>query len=183
MAHNFNIACINQCTEAEGPGKRFAIWFQGCDKKCAGCCNPELFEVKPAHILSLDEVLKIIVDAKDNFKIEGVTYLGGEPTLQNGLLKLSKEIKKLGLGVILLTGNKFESLDIDLISAVDLIIDGQFEIDKPDNDRNLIGSTNQNIIFITERYKNFKNWFYDYRPKRIEINIGTELFLTGDKVL
>ena len=179
---NFNIACINQCTEAEGPGKRLAIWFQGCDKRCVGCCNPELFEFKPAHILSLDETLKIIIDAKDRFGIEGVTYLGGEPSLQNGLSELSLEIKKAGLGVILLTGRKAEELDDELRMAVDLVIDGGFEVDKPDNTRNLMGSTNQNLVFITDRYMPFENWFYDRRPKHMEINVGEGLYMTGDKV-
>lgn len=180
---NFNIACINQCTEAEGPEKRLAIWFQGCDKRCAGCCNHELFDFKPAHILSLDKVLEIITEARERFGIEGVTYLGGEPVLQQGLPELSKEIRKIGLGVILLTGKNVEELNEDLKSSVDLIIDGGFEIDKPDNVRNLIGSINQKLFFVTERYLSFKDWFYTNRPKHIEINISNGLFITGDKVL
>jgi len=179
---NFNIACINQCTEAEGPGKRLAIWFQGCDKRCAGCCNPQLFDFKPAHILSLNETLEIVINAKERYNIEGVTYLGGEPSLQHGLSELSVEIKKMGIGVILLTGKKAGELAEELKTAVDLIIDGGFEIDKPDNKRNLIGSTNQSLVFITDRYLPFERWFYDYRPKRMEINIGGELFMTGDKI-
>ena len=35
------IAQVVPCTEAEGPGKRFAVWFQGCPLRCPGCCNPE----------------------------------------------------------------------------------------------------------------------------------------------
>jgi anaerobic ribonucleoside-triphosphate reductase activating protein len=182
-APKFNIACINQCTEAEGPEKRLAIWFQGCDIRCADCCNPELFDIKPAHILSLDKVLEIITEAKEHFSIEGVTFLGGEPTLQRGLAELSIEIKKMGLGIILFSGRKAEEINEELKSTVDIIIDGGFENDKPDNTRNLIGSANQRLIFITGRYQPFKEWFYSHRPKRMEINISNGLFMTGDKVL
>ncbi|HGG57662.1 MAG TPA: 4Fe-4S cluster-binding domain-containing protein, partial [Nannocystis exedens] len=37
------IAHIVAITEAEGPGRRFALWVQGCSLHCPGCCNPELF--------------------------------------------------------------------------------------------------------------------------------------------
>ena len=180
----FNIACINQCTEAEGPGKRLAIWFQGCNKRCKGCCNPQLLDIKPVNIILLGDLLKIIEEAKNRFDIEGVSFLGGEPTLQQGLAELSQEIRNMGLGVILLTGNKAEELDEQLKANVDLIIDGGFENDKLDNERNLIGSTNQHLIYMTERYRPSKEWFYTPRPKRLEINISSEsgLFITGDKV-
>jgi anaerobic ribonucleoside-triphosphate reductase activating protein len=183
LKYNFNIACINSCTETEGPEKRLAIWFQGCDIRCNGCCNPQLFELKPAHILSLDNILEIVAEAKKQFSIEGVTFLGGEPTLQQGLPQLSAEIKKMGLGVILLTGRQVEELSENLASATDLIIDGGFDSKKPDNERNLIGSTNQRIIHITERYKPYEDWFYSYREKRMEINISDKLFMTGDKII
>ena len=183
--HKFNVACINQCTEAEGPGKRLAIWFQGCDKRCDGCCNPELLDFKQAHILTLEMLVEIINNAKKQFNIEGVSFLGGEPALQQGLAELSLEIKKNGLGVILLTGKKIEDLDGKLRTSVDMIIDGGFEKDKPDNERNLVGSTNQKLFFISERYRPFEEWFYIPRPKRVEINISGDqgLLFTGDKII
>ena len=180
MNYDFNIACINQCTEAEGPRKRLAIWFQGCDKRCEGCCNPELHEIRPAHIISIDALLGLIHDAKKEFGIEGVTFLGGEPTLQQNLPKLSLKIKELGLGVILFTGNMAEELDNELKFSVDMIIDGRFEINEPDNKRNLIGSLNQRMIHVTDRYRLDDAWFYTPRPKRIEVNISDKMFITGD---
>ncbi|MDR1654345.1 MAG: radical SAM protein [Prevotellaceae bacterium] len=179
----FNIALINQCTETEGVFKRLAIWFQGCEKQCAGCCNPELFPFVPANIVSLGNLLEIITNAKQKFDIEGVTYLGGEPTLQHGLAKLSKEIQSYGLGVILFTGKQYEELPQELIGSVDLIIDGGFEKDNPDNERNLIGSKNQRIICVTDRYRDSLDWFYVPRPKREEINVTENLVITGDVII
>jgi len=181
----FNIACINQCTEAEGPGRRLAIWFQGCDKHCENCCNPELLELKAANILSIDQIIDIIKEAKIQFNIEGITFLGGEPVLQQGLAELSQKIRDLGLGTILLTGKNIEELNEQIKDSVDLIIDGGYEKDKPDNERNLIGSSNQRIFFITERYREDKDWFFIPRLKRLEINISDNsgLFITGDKLL
>ena len=178
----FNIAAINRCTEAEGPDKRLAIWFQGCDKRCVDCCNPELFDLKPAHILTLDELLGIIIKTKEQFGIEGVTFLGGEPTLQQGVAELTRAIRAMDLGIILFTGKQAEDLPNELKAVVDIIIDGGFERDKRETARNLVGSTNQRIIFTTERYRPHEQWFYTPRPKRVEINIAGGLFITGDKV-
>lgn len=180
MSLNFNIAAINQCTESEGPYKRLAIWFQGCNIQCAECCNPKLFSLKKANVISLDNLIEVINEAKSKFEIEGVTFLGGEPTMQEGLSELSKSIQKVGLGVLLFTGRVLEELPEELVKSVDLIIDGQFEKDYIDNERNLIGSKNQRLICISNRYKNSLNWFYSIRPKKVEINVSEMIFTTGD---
>ena len=182
MNYNFNIATINQCTESEGPFKRLAIWFQGCNIQCKECCNPNMFVFKQANIVLLDELFKIIIEAKSNFGIEGVTYLGGEPTLQQGLSELSKRLKQLDIGVLLFTGNLYEELPKELIENVDLIIDGQFEKENRDNERNLIGSKNQRLIYVTDRYKNSLDWFYSIRPKQVEISISEKIIMTGDVI-
>jgi anaerobic ribonucleoside-triphosphate reductase activating protein len=179
----FNVARINLCTEAEGPFKRMAIWFQGCTIGCPGCCNPELQEMKTAHIMSLEEIIGVALKSKEENGIEGVTYLGGEPTLQKHLTELSNEFQKVGLGVILFTGYKIMQLNESLISSVDLIIDGQFIQNKIDRNRNLVGSTNQKFNHISNRYYNDMNWFMNKRDLQVDINVSEDFLITGDVVI
>lgn len=179
-----NIAYINTCTETEGPYKRLAIWFQGCNILCKACCNPELQALRIRHIITVEELFNIILDSKDKYDIEGVTFLGGEPTLQEGLISLAFLLKMNNIGTILFTGKKIEMLDNDLINNLDLVIDGKFEVSKIDTKRNLIGSENQNIYFLTNRYKKEEKWFFEKREKKIEINIMKEnsIFISGDVI-
>ena len=41
-----SVAQIVRCTEAEGPGKRYALWFQGCPLRCPSCCNPTTSHIR-----------------------------------------------------------------------------------------------------------------------------------------
>ncbi len=172
----FNIASMKLCTEALGPGRRMAIWFQGCNLGCKGCCNPELQPFVPRHIMGMSEILRAAEDAKRNLGIEGVTFIGGEPTLQSGLPALARSIHSLDLGIIMFTGRRFSELEEDLIENLDLIIDGRFEIDNRDYERNLIGSRNQKMINVSERYSD-NDWFSDTRCDYIEIDVD------GDRII
>lgn len=177
----FNIASINRCTETEGPYKRLAIWFQGCNIGCRGCCNPDYRPIVPKHILALDELIEIISQAQKELGIEGVTYLGGEPTLQQGLPLLTSDIKKIGLGVIAFTGRKYEDV-IGILSGCDLVLDGAYEQYKPDKERRLLGSVNQRILHLTERYKNVDNWFKSTGIKAVEVHVGNMILANGDVI-
>lgn len=174
----FNIAAINLCTETEGPYKRLTIWFQGCDIHCNGCCNPDYqtFEIK--YVVSLTELLRIINDAKERFGIEGVTYSGGEPTLQKSLPFLTRAIKNLDLGVIAFTGHKYEEVS-SLLHGCDAVLDGEFNESLRDNKRILLGSSNQRVLCLTERYKNLEGYL-STRNKSVEINVGNYIFANGD---
>lgn len=180
LSKKLNIAHINVCTEAEGPYKRMAIWFQGCNILCGGCCNPELQDIKVAHILTVQETLDIAIKSKKENKIEGVTFLGGEPTMQEGLGHLANALALNGLGTILFTGMTYDSLEKSVRNAMDLIVDGRFEMNQIDEVRNLVGSKNQVIIYVTDRYRDMNNWFLNTREKRIEINFSDALFVNGD---
>src|SRR5581483_9626290 len=72
------LAQVVPCTEAEGPGRRFALWFQGCPLRCPGCCNPEMLPFQGGQRMTLTDVLAQL-DAAREAGIEGVTLLGGEP--------------------------------------------------------------------------------------------------------
>lgn len=106
----FNVAAINLCTETEGPFKRLTIWLQGCDIHCKGCGNSVFQPNEPNHLMTLEEVIGLISDSKKEFGIEGVTYTGGEPTLQMHFPELTKTIQNLGLGVISFTGHRYDGV-------------------------------------------------------------------------
>ena len=166
------------CTEALGPYKRMSIWFQGCNLGCKDCCNPELQPFEKRHILSLQDLIRIATDAKDKYGIEGVTFIGGEPTLQQNLNLLAHAFQKLGLGIILFTGKLYSELDEELIRYLDTIIDGRFETDNRDITRNLVGSNNQKIINVTDRYSD-NAWFTDLRPDYIEIDLTEDWIISS----
>ena len=174
----FNIASVKMCTEALGPYRRMSIWFQGCDLGCPGCCNPELQPFEVRHVLTQSELIRIATRARDEFGIEGVTFIGGEPTLQKGLESLASALRGLGLGIIMFTGKLFSELDGELIKQLDTVIDGRFETDNRDVSRNLIGSNNQRIINVTDRYSE-TTWFTDLRPDYIEIDIDDDEIISS----
>lgn len=176
----FNVASINTCTEAEGPYKRLCIWFQGCHIHCPGCCNPDYQPFEARHIMSLEDLITAIKEAKEWFAIEGVTYSGGEPTCQRNLPLLTKEIKLLGLGVISFTGRMYKDVS-EILDGCDVVLDGSFKEDLPETKRRLLGSKNQRIICLTERYKDcIDSWFSDHN-RVVEVSVGSKIIANGDK--
>ena len=78
-----NIASIRKCTESEGIGKRFAIWTQGCLKRCKNCCNSNMQSFVARNIIDSEIIIKDIKLSKEKYDIEGITLIGGEPILQS----------------------------------------------------------------------------------------------------
>lgn len=175
----FNVAYIKLSTKTEGPFNRCCIWFQGCNLNCKGCCNKELQPLIPKHIVTLNKLIQIILEAKQKYDIEGVTFSGGEPSLQQGLLELNKEIRTLGLGIIMFSGKKKDEIDEKLVNSVDLLIDGPYIDSQRDNSRILIGSKNKSLCFITGRYKEEENYFYNKTAVE-EIAAEDFIFINGD---
>lgn len=178
----YNVASVKLCTEALGPFKRMAIWFQGCSFDCKGCCNPELQPLVPKHLVGLSELLEVARRSRDENGIEGVTFIGGEPTLQRNLHLLSKGLRELGLGILMFTGRKYEDIHDELTNTLDLVVDGKFEKDNLDHNRNLIGSCNQNIVDVSGRYSKHLDWFTVVRSDYIEVDIFDDLFITNGSV-
>src|SRR5271154_2273878 len=99
------VAQVIPCTEAEGPGRRFALWFQGCPLRCPGCCNPEMLPFEGGSRLCLDDVLAQIDAAHRDHGIEGITLLGGEP-LAHAIeaASLARAVQQHGLTVMVFSG-------------------------------------------------------------------------------
>lgn len=64
------------CTEVEGPGKRAALWVQGCDKRCVGCCNPDYLKIVERDIVKAEAMVNRLLVAQAEWGLEGVTFSG-----------------------------------------------------------------------------------------------------------
>ena len=102
--------------------------------------------------------------------------------MQEGLVCLAQALSQVDLGTILFTGRKYENLSDGIKENMDLIVDGRYEAELFDDERNLVGSKNQQIIYLSDRYKKCQNWFIKTREKKIEINLGNMLFVNGDVI-
>ena len=142
------IAHVVPDTDAEGPGRRFALWTRGCTLRCPGCCNPELFKATGPET-PVPELLARIAGTPG---IEGVSLLGGEPTEQPDLIELCAGIRALGLTVMLYSGHLRAELDPALLAHVDLLVDGRYDHSQPDDTRRWIGSRNQQLHLLSDAY-------------------------------
>ena len=98
------MAQIVDDTEAEGPGRRVALWVQGCSLRCAGCCNPEMFAPDAGPELELDAVVER-VRAAARRGVEGLAILGGEPTEQAAsVAAIARAARAAGLTVMVDSG-------------------------------------------------------------------------------
>lgn len=183
-----NIAAFIENTEAEGPGKRFAVWVQGCTRGCEGCCNPSMLDFISKTILDSSELCALIEKSKKANNIEGVTFLGGEPVLQaKGLSETAKFCHEKSLSVMLFSGYTYGELSLgkipfarELLKHTDLFVDGPFDKAKPENERNWAGSTNQKFYFLTNFYKRGIEYDKKFSPGvEVRIHSGGILRVNG----
>jgi anaerobic ribonucleoside-triphosphate reductase activating protein len=154
------VAQIVRCTEAEGPGRRFALWFQGCPLRCPECCNPEFIPFAGGESMTLAHVLEQL-DAARQEGIEGITLIGGEPLAHAaGAAALAVAARDRRLTVMVFSGYTLEEAramsnpDVDaLLASTDILVDGRYMRELPDRTRRWIGSTNQRVHFLSDRYR------------------------------
>jgi len=183
---NINFAKILTYSEIEGPGKRFVIWFQGCKLLCKGCSNQEMLPLEKKFFVPTRLIIKKIKESIKLYGIEGLTLLGGEPFLQPEPLKeLIEFCYKNNLSVICFTGYIYEKLKDEyenLLKKIDILIDGPFMIKQLDNKRRLIGSKNQRVLKLTNRYED--NDYFEQPYSEIEIQLyKNRISINGDGVV
>ena len=165
----FRVYQILKHTKVEGPGTRYCIWFQGCKKHCKGCFAKATWDLSGGIEKDTDD---IIPDILNSDKIEGVTFLGGEPFEQfDALFKIAKAVHDKGLSVLCFTGHSFGKIKRDyssILPYIDLLIDGKFVEEKKDYSRPWVGSSNQKYRFLSSRYN--EGILAEYKNK-IEVNV------------
>lgn len=142
-------------TQSEGPGTRYAVWVQGCPLRCRGCCNPHMLAFEGGTEVAPRDLAARILGTSG---IEGVTLLGGEPFAQAaGLATMLQVVRSAGLSTMAFSGFTLSELRErddarDLLEQLDIFVDGSYDESQPDGERRWIGSRNQVMHFLSERY-------------------------------
>jgi anaerobic ribonucleoside-triphosphate reductase activating protein len=136
--------------------------------------------------IPLAELLEEIQRSARDEGVEGVTLLGGEPFAHaRGAAKLAQGAQQLGLSVMVFTGFTLGEIrtsddpDLhELLASADVLVDGPYRRELPELRRRWVGSSNQQIHFLTRRYHvDQPCWRL---PNTLEIRLrGAELLLNG----
>ncbi|MCZ2355107.1 MAG: radical SAM protein [Bacteroidia bacterium] len=181
-----NIAHIEEHSFIYGPNCRFVIWVQGCSIRCKGCWNTEMWAFEDKIILSVQDLLRKIENEKE--LIDGITLLGGEPLNQfDEVSELLIECRKLGLSTMLFTGYEIteitEKIKTSILDNLDILITGRYDRTKRTMNHQWIGSTNQEIHFLTDRYADYDIENNNYTEITINADGSTTILGFPNKVL
>lgn len=154
---------VKECDIANGPGVRVTIFVSGCTHHCKGCFNEMTWDFRYGREFMEDDIDKIMKLLEPSY-IAGLTLLGGEPMEypnQQGLLPLLRKVKEAypDKTVWCYTGYLYEK-DIlenfcgkweetnEMLSYLDVIVDGEFVEELKDISLRFRGSSNQRIIDV-----------------------------------
>ena len=103
--------------------------------------------------------------------------------MQQHLPLLANKLRDLGIGTIMFSGHYIEELPSELVNSMDMILDGPFVLEELETERRLLGSKNQRISLVTNRYKEYINWFFDKKELIEEINLSDVIEINGDALV
>lgn len=175
---NLRVNYILEKSRVQGPGERFTIWVQGCSIHCLGCRNTDTWSFDQGNNVDVQILVKKIIESKS----PGLTITGGEPLDQlEAILELTKGIFSFK-DVFLCSGYEFQTIKKDdlkkeVLKFIDIICSGPFDQTKICQSQ-WKGSTNQEIICLTERGKSLINLPVFRREYRIDKKTG-DLLVTG----
>ncbi len=158
-----NYGEIKKTDIANGPGVRVSLFVSGCTHHYKGCFNPETWNFSYGKPFTEETEAEIMQALKPSY-ISGLTLLGGEPMEprnQEALLGLVKKVKEAyPLKTIwCYTGYTFET-DIlqrmcteqqvtgELLTCIDVLVDGEFIEAQKNISLQFRGSENQRIIDV-----------------------------------
>lgn len=159
-----NYAAIYEEDCANGIGLRTCLFVSGCTHHCEGCFNQETwdFSFGMPYTRAVEEH---ILSTLSPSGIDGLSVLGGEPmelVNQEALLPLLRRVKAMGKSLWVYTGYLYEELTDpgnrrchgpytdEILSFVDVLVDGEFVQEKKNITLRFRGSENQRIIDVAQ---------------------------------
>ncbi|MFD1471930.1 anaerobic ribonucleoside-triphosphate reductase activating protein [Companilactobacillus mishanensis] len=158
----------------DGEGVRCSLYVSGCLFRCPGCYNvaAQNFHYGKPYTQALED--KIIEDLSQPY-VQGLTLLGGEPFVNTQVcLKLCQRVRKEfghDKDIWSWTGYEWDELQkesedkLELLSLLDILVDGRFLKDKMDLTLQFRGSSNQRIIDVPKSLASDKVVIWDKLKK------------------
>ena len=109
----------------DGPGLRLVVFLQGCHFRCLYCANPDTIERQGGTATDPEHILQRAISERPFFgKKGGITFSGGEPTLQaEALLPLFEKLKAEGIHICLDTNGGVWNESVEkLFARTDLVL-------------------------------------------------------------
>lgn len=148
-----NLAEVAFDVRTLGPGRRVAVWTQGCPFDCQGCISPEWIPLRANKLVEPERLAAMILEANDH---DGVTFSGGDPMVQaRGLVELWDALAAARPSWTLIVFSGYRRSEIlstgteaqrTLLDRTDAFIDGRYVASRNDG-IGLRGSSNQEIWF------------------------------------
>jgi anaerobic ribonucleoside-triphosphate reductase activating protein len=148
-----------------GTGIRHSLFVSGCHFHCRGCWNAVAWNPEFGKPYTVEVENRIIDDLNlSDGKVQGLSLLGGEPFDHPGTLtKLVVRVKNEcpGKDIWCWTGFHYEDLlkdpkRRDMLSQIDVLVDGPFDITKRNLKLKFRGSSNQRVINVKKSRKTGK---------------------------
>ena len=166
-----NYAGIKYCDIANGTGCRTVRFVSGCRNACKGCFQPQTWDFGYGEPFD-EKVQKEVLDSLAPDYISGITLLGGEPFEQENQKELVPFMRKVVAqypnknvwaftGYIydkdLVAGGRRHTEDTDeLLSMIDVLVDGPFVEELKDITLKFRGSSNQRVLDLRETIRTGK---------------------------
>lgn len=173
------VADLVASSRANGPGLRAVLWVQGCSLGCAGCFNPHTHDFKAGTMRPVAE----LIEQLRGLPVQGLTISGGEPLQQpRAVLALVAGLKAVtDFSVLLFTGFEWREVQASsarraVVEQCDLVVAGRFAA-RRHLGRNLLGSANQTVHFVTRRYR--PSDLEQVPPGEVLIAPNGEIVMTG----
>ncbi len=186
---HLNVAKTLSHSRANGPGVRAVIWVQGCTIGCKGCYSGSTHPHKKLNLVPPAELSAWVANIDG---IEGITLSGGEPFEQAEavaeLLNCLKAIRP-DLSIFLFSGYEHDSLAQstnpnikEVMALTDMLSSGPFIAELYDENLLWRGSSNQQLVYISDRYAGTEepDWIKTSPIEEIHMN-ATSLEYTGFK--
>ena len=170
-----NYGEIKKTDIANGEGVRVSLFVSGCTHHCKGCFNAETWDFNFGKEFT-DEARSEVIDALRPDYIKGLSLLGGEPfepQNQRVLVGLLREVKSLfpEKDVWCYTGYLLDKellndsrarceVTDEMLSMIDVLVDGEFKQEQKDISLKFRGSSNQRIIDVKKSLKSGEIVFY-----------------------